>query len=79
MLPRLPVGKMFHATALLLAMSWPAFSQPSPAPSLTGDALGGNVKPVVIVPDAGHSVWEPPVRAAMLREVEDAKARLRNG
>jgi proline iminopeptidase len=33
----------------------------------------------VIVPDAGHSVWEPPVRAAMLREVEDAKARLRNG
>jgi len=30
----------------------------------------------VIVPDAGHSVWEPPVRAAMLREVEDAKVRL---
>ena len=57
MLPRLPVGKMFHATALLLAMSWPAFSQPSPAPSLTGDALGGNVKPVVIVPDAGKYAW----------------------
>jgi proline iminopeptidase len=24
----------------------------------------------VIVPDAGHSVWEPPVRAAVVREVE---------
>jgi proline iminopeptidase len=27
----------------------------------------------VIVPDAGHSVWEPPVRAAVLREVERFK------
>jgi proline iminopeptidase len=33
----------------------------------------------VIVPDAGHSVWEPPVRAVMLREVEEAKARLSAG
>jgi len=24
----------------------------------------------LVVPDAGHSVWEPPVRAAMMREVE---------
>jgi proline iminopeptidase len=27
----------------------------------------------VIVPDAGHSVWEPPVRAAVMREVERFK------
>lgn len=33
----------------------------------------------VIVPDAGHSVWEPPVRAVMLREVEEVKARLSAG
>jgi proline iminopeptidase len=27
----------------------------------------------VVVADAGHSVWEPPVRAAVLREVERFK------
>jgi hypothetical protein len=27
------------------------------------------------VPDAGHSVWEPPVRSAVMREVELMKAR----
>jgi proline iminopeptidase len=30
----------------------------------------------VVVPDAGHSVWEPSVRAAVVREVELMKARL---
>jgi len=30
----------------------------------------------VVVPDAGHSVWEPPVRAAVVREVELLKAQL---
>lgn len=30
----------------------------------------------VVVPDAGHSVWEPPVRAAVLRELEEFKPRL---
>lgn len=30
----------------------------------------------VIVPDAGHSVWEPSVRAAVVREVETLKAHL---
>jgi hypothetical protein len=25
------------------------------------------------VPDGGHSVWEPPVRAAVVREVERLK------
>jgi proline iminopeptidase len=30
----------------------------------------------VIVPDAGHSVWEPSVRAAVMREVEAMKVRL---
>jgi proline iminopeptidase len=30
----------------------------------------------VVVPDAGHSVWEPPVRAAVVREVELFKTRL---
>jgi hypothetical protein len=29
-----------------------------------------------VVPDAGHSVWEPPVRAAVMREVELFKTRL---
>jgi proline iminopeptidase len=29
----------------------------------------------VVVPDAGHSVWEPPVRSAVMREVELLKAR----
>jgi proline iminopeptidase len=29
----------------------------------------------VVVPDAGHSVWEPPVRAAVVREVELMKGR----
>jgi proline iminopeptidase len=29
-----------------------------------------------IVPDAGHSVWEPPVRASVVREVELFKTRL---
>ncbi|MCU0938425.1 MAG: alpha/beta fold hydrolase [Burkholderiaceae bacterium] len=29
----------------------------------------------VVVPDAGHSVWEPPVRSAVMREVELMKAR----
>ncbi|MFN7570543.1 MAG: prolyl aminopeptidase [Betaproteobacteria bacterium] len=27
-----------------------------------------------VVPDAGHSVWEPPIRAAVVREVEAMKA-----
>jgi proline iminopeptidase len=31
----------------------------------------------VIVPDAGHSVWEPPVRAAVIAELERLKLRLR--
>jgi proline iminopeptidase len=26
-----------------------------------------------VVPDGGHSVWEPPVRAAVIREVERFK------
>ena len=30
----------------------------------------------VIVPDAGHSVWEPPVRAAVIAELERLKLRL---
>jgi proline iminopeptidase len=30
----------------------------------------------VVVPDAGHSVWEPPVRAAVLAELERMKTRL---
>jgi proline iminopeptidase len=30
----------------------------------------------VIVPDAGHSVWEPPVRAAVIAELERLKPRL---
>jgi proline iminopeptidase len=30
----------------------------------------------VIVPDAGHSVWEPPVRAAVVAELERLKLRL---
>jgi proline iminopeptidase len=29
-----------------------------------------------VVPDAGHSVWEPPIRAAVVREVEAMKAAL---
>jgi proline iminopeptidase len=29
-----------------------------------------------VVPDGGHSVWEPPVRAAVMREVEHFKHRL---
>jgi proline iminopeptidase len=32
-----------------------------------------------VVPDAGHSVWEPPVRAAVVREVELFKTRLGAG
>jgi len=28
------------------------------------------------VPEAGHSVWEPPVRAAVVSEVEQFKRRL---
>jgi len=31
----------------------------------------------VIVPDAGHSVWEPPVRAAVVAELERLKLRLK--
>ena len=30
----------------------------------------------IIVPDGGHSVWEPPLRAAVMREVERFKRRL---
>ena len=30
----------------------------------------------VVVPDGGHSVWEPPLRAAVVREVERFKQRL---
>jgi proline iminopeptidase len=30
----------------------------------------------VIVPDAGHSVWEPPVRAAVIAELERLKLHL---
>jgi proline iminopeptidase len=30
----------------------------------------------IVVPDAGHSVWEPPVRATVVREVELFKTRL---
>jgi hypothetical protein len=30
----------------------------------------------VVVPDAGHSVWEPSVRAVIVRELEEAKQRL---
>jgi proline iminopeptidase len=30
----------------------------------------------VVVPDAGHSVWELPVRAAIVREVELFKSRI---
>ena len=30
----------------------------------------------VVVPDAGHSVWEPPVRAAVMAELERHKLRL---
>jgi proline iminopeptidase len=30
----------------------------------------------VVVPDAGHSVWEPPVRAAVMAELERMKAQL---
>jgi proline iminopeptidase len=29
-----------------------------------------------VVPDAGHTVWEPSVRAAVIREVEWFKQRL---
>jgi proline iminopeptidase len=29
-----------------------------------------------VVPDGGHSVWEPPVRSAVMREVERFKHRL---
>jgi proline iminopeptidase len=31
----------------------------------------------VVVPDAGHSVWEPPVRAAVVAELELMKLRLK--
>jgi proline iminopeptidase len=30
----------------------------------------------IVVPEAGHSVWEPPVRAAVVSEVEQFKRRL---
>ncbi len=29
----------------------------------------------IVVPEAGHSVWEPPVRAAVVNEVEQFKRR----
>lgn len=57
MKPGIPVGKMIRATVLLLAMTWSAFSQPSAAPSMTGAAISGSLKPVVIVPDAGKYAW----------------------
>jgi hypothetical protein len=57
MKPGIPFGKMIRATVLLLAMTWSAFSQPSAAPSMTGDAISGSLKPVVIVPDAGKYAW----------------------